>query len=134
MSNAGSAPSGFTVVEDADLRFVEGPAGQAFMCTVDDTTVVLEACFAAGVDAALLYAPNLTSRFFDLSSGEAGAVLQKLRTYRIRLAVVCPAGSVRFSNRFREMAHEEKRGGYFGVFESVEAAREWLKNSDHGRG
>ncbi len=134
MSNAGSAPSGFTVIEDAGLRFVEGPAGQAFMRTVDDATLVLEACFAAGVDSALLYAPNLTPRFFDLSSGEAGSVLQKLRTYRIRLAVVCPAGSVRFSRRFREMADEEKRGDYFGVFESVEAAREWLKNSDYFRG
>jgi hypothetical protein len=128
MSNAGRAPSGRTVVEDAGLRIVEGPPGQAFMRTVDDATLVLEACFAAGVDSTVLYAPNLTARFFDLSSGEAGAVLQKLRTYRIRLAVVCPEGSVRLSSRFGEMADEEKRGGYFGVFESVEAAWEWLKS------
>lgn len=134
MSNAGSGPSGLTVVEDAGLRFVEGPADQMLMRTVEEATLVLEACFAAGVDSAVLYAPNLTPCFFDLRSGEAGAVLQKLRTYRVRLAVVCPASHVQFSSRFREMADEEKRGDYFGVFESVEAAREWLKTSDYGDG
>ncbi|MBI1876606.1 MAG: DUF4180 domain-containing protein [Acidobacteria bacterium] len=30
---------------------------------------------------------NPHRRVFDLSSGEAGAVLQKLRNYRVRLAV-----------------------------------------------
>lgn len=45
-----------------------------------------------GAGSALLYAPNLTAKF-DLSSREAGAILQKLRDYRIRLAVVCPVVS-----------------------------------------
>ena len=35
----------------------------------------------------LLYASDLTN-FFDLSSGEAGAILQKLRTYGVLLAVL----------------------------------------------
>jgi len=87
---------------------------------------VLEACFSAGVSSALLYAPNLTLRFFDLSSGEAGAILQKLRTYRIWVAVVCPPGSVRFSTRFNEMTAEESGGEHFRLFESVPAARAWL--------
>jgi len=64
-----------------------------------------------------------------LSSGEAGAILQKLRDYRIRLAVVCAPGSVRFSSRFGEMVAEESRGNYFRVFESREAAREWLNGT-----
>jgi len=45
---------------------------------------------------ALLYSSNLPPAFFDLSSREAGTVLQKLRNYR------------------------------FGIFESREAALEWL--------
>ena len=128
MSNTGRAPSDLAVVEDAGFRFAEGPPGQPFMRTVDDAVLVLEACFSAAVDSVVLYAPNLTPGFFDLSSGDAGAVLQKLRNYRIRLAVVCPEGSVRFSSRFREMADEESRGEHFGLFESAGAAREWLKS------
>ena len=60
------------------------------------------------------------------SSGEAGAILQKLRTYRIRLAVVCPPDGARLSSRFGEMAVEEKRTGNFGLFESASEAQAWL--------
>lgn len=60
------------------------------------------------------------------SSGEAGAVLQKLRAYGVRLAVVCPAGSVQFSSRFGEMVAEERLRRHFGVFETRHDAREWL--------
>jgi len=99
------------------------------MRSIEDAGLVVEACFSNGVDCALLYAPNLTGRFFDLCSGESGAILQKLRNYRIRLAVVCTPGSVRFSSRFHEMAAEESRGNYFRLFESVEMAREWLSGT-----
>lgn len=75
---------------------------------------------------ALLYASNLSAGFFDLSSGEAGAILQRLRNYGVRLAVVCPPGSVQFS-RFGEMVAEERRRPDFGVFETRDAACEWLE-------
>jgi hypothetical protein len=94
---------------------------------IEDATLLVEACLSNRARTALLFAPNLTANFFDLSSGEAGAILQKLRQYRIRLAVVCPPGSVRFSSRFGEMVAEESRIGYFRILESVEAAREWLR-------
>jgi hypothetical protein len=86
----------------------------------------LSARFSGGVDAALLYADNLTDAFFDLSSGQAGAILQKLRNYGVRLAVVSRPGSVQFSSRFGEMLAEERQGRYFGLFETRRAAREWL--------
>jgi len=128
MSDPGQPPAELTVTEEAGVRFVEGPPGRPLMRSVEDAGLVVEACFSAGVDSALLYAPNLTGRFFDLSSGEAGAILQKLRTYRIRVAVVCPPGSVRFSSRFNEMMAEES-GEHFRLFESVPVAREWLHRS-----
>jgi hypothetical protein len=117
------------VSEEAGVRFVEGPPDRPLMRGTDDATLLVEACFSLRAKAALLYAPNLTQKFFDLSSGEAGAILQKLRNYRIRLAVVCPPGSVQFSSRFGEMVAEESRTGYFQVFESAAAAREWLSRT-----
>ena len=106
--------------------YVEGPAEVELLRKVDDVNVVIEACFSARIRSALLYAPNMTARFFDLSSGEAGAILQKFRTYRIRVALVCPPDSVRFSSRFPELMAEENRLPYFRFFESADAAREWL--------
>jgi Domain of unknown function (DUF4180) len=118
-----------TITQKSGASFVEGPPGLPLMRSIEDATLVVEACFSNRVSAALLYAPNLTDKFFDLSSGEAGAILQKLRNYRIRLAVVCTPDSIRFSSKFGEMASEESRTGYFQVFDSSTAAREWLSRT-----
>jgi hypothetical protein len=93
-----------------------------------ETNRLLEACFEARARAALLYAENLPPAFFDLSSGAAGEVLQKLRTYGgIRLAVVAaPDGPVRPSSRFGEMAAEERWKGHFALFDTADEARAWL--------
>ena len=108
---------------------MEGPPDRPLLRNVDDAGLVVEACFSGGVDSALLYAQNLTAAFFNLSSGEAGAILQKLRNYRIRIAVVCAPGSVRFSSRFGELVAEESAGNWFRVFESRPTAREWLSGA-----
>ena len=118
--------SGITAAEAEGRKVVEGPPGTALMARADDVARVIEACFSARTLSALLYAQNLTPAFFDLSSGEAGAILQKLRNYRIRLAVVCPPGQVAFSSRFGEMVAEESRGRHFRIFESRQAAWDWL--------
>jgi hypothetical protein len=118
-----------TIVEEAGIRFVEGPPGLPLMRGIEDARFLVEACFSNLAGAALLYPSNLTEKFFDLSSGEAGAILQKLRNYRIRLAVVCAPDSVRFSSRFGNMAAEESRTGYFQVFDSATAARQWLSRT-----
>jgi hypothetical protein len=115
-----------TVVTDAGVTIVEGAPEQHFMSSVTDTNRLMEACFSAGTRFLLLYAENLTPSFFDLSSGDAGDILQKLRNYGIRLAVVRDPARVRASSRFGEMAAEEDRGPHFRLFESREAARAWL--------
>jgi hypothetical protein len=111
-------------VEEGGLTTVEGQPGEAFMSGPGDVDLVLEACFAAGARSALLFAENMPDGFFDLSSGQAGSILQKLRNYRVRLAVV--GGSERFSSRFGEMVAEESKHSYFGVFETKDAGRAWL--------
>jgi hypothetical protein len=92
---------------------------------VDDVTALIECCLTHTIDRLILYPENLTDAFFDLSSGEAGAVLQALRNYRIRLAVVrTPALQV--SSRFGEMQEDERRGPYFRVFDTRSSAEQWL--------
>src|SRR5262245_29606261 len=115
------------VVDEGGVTIVEGPPDLDFMATAQDINRVIEACLSSGAPRALLYAANLPRNFFDLSSGDAGTILQKLRNYRIRLAVVCAPGRVRFSSRFGEMLGEERRGPHFGIFENRVEASEWLK-------
>jgi uncharacterized protein DUF4180 len=116
--------NGVRVVEENGVRVVEGEPGRGFLSRVEDASRIVEACLSARARSALLYSDNLPDRFFDLSSGQAGEILQKLRTYRMRLAVVCAPGAVRFSSRFAELVSAERQ--HFGVFDTRQAAREWL--------
>jgi hypothetical protein len=67
----------------------------------------------------------VTERFFDLSSGEAGEILQKLRNYHTRLAVV-HSPTRQLSRRFEELMIEENQMPHFRLFEDRPAAQEWL--------
>jgi hypothetical protein len=108
-------------VDESGLRFIEGDAGEPLIIRPDDTARVLEACLSSRVKTAMLYPANLPHAFFDLSSGQAGEILDKLRRYGVRLAIVCPSGTVSFSTRFLEILAQD-----FGVFEKRGAALEWL--------
>lgn len=114
------------VTGQGDVTFVEGAADETIMPTLDEVNRLIEVCFSEGTRALLLYPANLPPGFFDLSTRVAGEVLQKLRNYNIRLAVVCPPGSVTFSSRFAELLADEQRGAYFAVFEGRAAAVTWL--------
>jgi hypothetical protein len=115
----------FTVREVQGQRFVEGEPGQPHMKSDKDVTTIIEACFEHGVDRLLLYPENLTGEFFDLSSREAGEILQKLRNYHIRLAIV-RSPRLRLSSRFAELMADERPGSDFRLFDDRAAAEQWL--------
>ncbi|HSE43277.1 MAG TPA: DUF4180 domain-containing protein [Acidobacteriota bacterium] len=112
-------------IERNGKNFLQGPPGQKLLLNVSDVSLLVEACFNHSSKRLLLYPENLTEQFFDLSSQEAGSILQKLRTYNIRLAVLCPE-TQNFSARFKELMVEEKQNRYFNVFQNREEAQTWL--------
>ena len=115
-------------VDESGVLAVEGAPGHSFLSSVDEARRIIEACYEHNVDAALLYAENMPDGFFDLSSRQAGEILQRLRNYRIRLGIVCsPQSRNLFSSRFGEMLAEEQRGRDFAVFETRDEAWEWLR-------
>src|SRR5688572_24638922 len=78
---------------------------------VNDPADVLE-LFAAGLQGFVLDERQLSSAFFDLSSGFAGELLQKCSNYQLRVAVVIHDDSAR-SLSFRQFAVESNRRGAF---------------------
>jgi hypothetical protein len=108
------------------VRIVEGRPGQSCLTTIAETTLLIARCFEADTDLLLLYPHNLTPNFFDLSSREAGEILQKLQNYHIRLAVVCPPDSVQMSRRFGDLLAELHGGKDFQIFATRDAAWAWL--------
>ena len=111
--------------EHAGASFVEGTPGQPILERVTDVATLLEACFEHGTRRLLLYPENLTPHFFDLSSREAGEILQKLRNYHVHLAIV-RTPELQLSTRFGELLADEEREPYFRLFDERAAAVEWL--------
>jgi hypothetical protein len=114
------------LIEHQGVKITAGPPAQPLMTRADDVNRLLEACWSNGTHTLLLHVENLTPAFFDLSSGEAGSILQKLQNYHIRLAVVRPPESGELSQRFRELMVEEERRREFGLFPTREEALAWL--------
>jgi hypothetical protein len=113
-------------IADGNHAVLEGPPAAPLLRAADDVVALINACFEHGIRAVLLYPENLTPRFFDLSSGDAGTILQKLRNYRIRLAVVEAPGTPPHSQPFQALMLEENRGNDFRIFADRGAALAWL--------
>jgi hypothetical protein len=116
----------YTRGTEGRVTFLEGPPGRPLFRDAADLVSLMEECFAVPTRSALLYADNLPPGFFDVSSQQAGAFLQKLRNYRLRVAVVAPTGSVEMSSRFGELMAAEQRDRAFGLFDSRADALVWL--------
>jgi hypothetical protein len=122
----GGSVSGLVFVQTDSGGLLEGLRGEDLLRSGSDVSGVVEQCLSHRVSNLLLYAANLPDRFFDLSSGQAGAILQKLFQYRIRVAIVRLPDDPPLSKRFGEMMAEEKGRGRVALFDSVDAARAWL--------
>lgn len=85
----------------------------------------VRACIESGAGGILADDGALPPAFFDLSSGMAGDVVQRLTLYEIRMAIVVPDASVH-SGAFQDFAREANRGRWFRFFPDRARALAWL--------
>lgn len=95
-----------------------------------DPVAALVACIEQGSRTLLLERDALPASFFDLSSGVAGELAQKLVNYGVRMAAVVPDLAAH-SPRFREFVREANTGSQFHFYATREEAIDWL---EAGRG
>jgi hypothetical protein len=79
----------------------------------------------ARVGRLLLADGALPPEFFDLRTGVAGELVQRLVNYRLRMAVVVPDPGVH-SASFQDFAREASRSLDFRFFRTRAEAVEWL--------
>jgi hypothetical protein len=92
-----------------------------------DPVAMVAGCLERRVAGLLLGSDALPDSFFDLSTGVAGELVQKLVNYHIRMAAVVPDLAVR-PPRFREFAREANAGRQFRFFGTREEAVAWLES------
>ena len=74
----------------------------------------------------LLGEDDLAPEFFDLKSGLAGELFQKLVNYRVRTAIVLPHPEAH-GERFKELAYEHRTHPLIRFTTSFEEAEAWLR-------
>ncbi|MDB5539183.1 MAG: hypothetical protein JWQ89_910 [Devosia sp.] len=95
-------------ISDVTVAFYDGP----IIAREANATGVIGACYGQGIDLLAIAVESLADDFFWLSSGLAGAVLQKFQNYGFRVAIL---GDIsRFtaeSPSLRDFVHESNRRG-----------------------
>jgi hypothetical protein len=114
------------VIRIAEKQYLAGVPGKKLIQTEEDITQILELCYENDTNRVLLYAENFSDQFFDLSSGEAGRILQKFSIYFLKVAAVLNLDVVPHSQKFGELAVEVNRGNQFRIFDDLEQAESWL--------
>jgi hypothetical protein len=106
--------------------------GKRFLVCAGPIRSPSDALELVGSDALglVVLAEHLPPEFFDLRTGFAGELLQKLENYRLRVAAVFPTEEG-YGERFREFLFEaRRRGGTFRAFGAREDAERWLTDGD----
>jgi PadR family transcriptional regulator AphA len=86
----------------------------------------VRACIESGERKLLIDHDALPAEFFDLSTGVAGSMVQKLTQYEIRMAAVVRDSSIH-SQPFQDFAREANTGrSWFRFFPDRESAVAWL--------
>jgi hypothetical protein len=90
-----------------------------------DPVAALRSCIDRGRRALLFDHGTLPAAFFDLGTGVAGELVQKLINYHVRMAAVVPDLAAH-SPRFTEFAREANLGPQFRFFATRQEAINWL--------
>lgn len=91
-----------------------------------DVDAILSAARQHGAHGVLLYEQLLPPDFFRLSTGFAGAFIQKLLNYRISVALVLD-GPRADNPHYEAYVAEARHGRQFRAFDNAQAARRWLQ-------
>ena len=112
------------LIEKKNHRFVEAVGAKDQIECEKDIVTLIGLCAEFSADRLLLHGDILSSAFFDLKSGQAGMILQKLVNYQIKTAAVLLRNQV--GGKFGEFVVETNHGHHFRVFFERDEAERWL--------
>lgn len=97
------------------------------ICIFDESGLfdLLSCSYEQDADRFLLHDRHFCSSFFDISSGLAGAFMQKLTNYRHKTAIVVDE-TTKTSALFSQMTRDANRLGCVHFFKNDEDAVQWL--------
>lgn len=114
------------VITKASGRYLAGVRGKRLIEKDSDVSDLIGVCYEKDAFVVLLYKENLPDGFTKLQTGQAGMVINKFITNKIKLAVVVDEADLD-KGKFAEMVTEVNRyNSLFHVFADASLAEEWL--------
>ncbi len=96
-----------------------------FISTVAQGSDMVGNLYFDGFSAVILYAGQIASEFFNLSTGMAGEILQKFSNYRMRLAIVGNFSELPSPSLHAFISESNKQGNILFVESLDEALTRW---------
>ncbi|MFJ6614759.1 DUF4180 domain-containing protein [Streptomyces sp. NPDC091289] len=122
------------VVEHHGVPVLVCAADGATIATVQDALDQLIGAAFQGAEIVAVPSTRLDDRFFDLSTGFAGEVLQKFANYRLRLVVVGDIGRhLAASSALPDLVREANRGRDIWFLPDLDALVDRLAPGAAGR-
>ncbi len=106
-----------------DHRIIVASDSAIHIRSFADISEAVSACI--GTEGLVLTEFDLGPEFFDLRSGLAGELFQKLINYKIRVALVLPDPEA-YGERFGELAYEHTTHSMIRFVRSKEEAKAWI--------
>jgi hypothetical protein len=113
----------YKIAEFNDTKYLDFKSEK--LSSEEDGLEFINTCFDTGIKLIMLHEEMISHEFFDLKTGLAGFILQKIITYYIKAALVMKDDS-KLVGRFKEMADESNKRDDFRVFMNREDAEKWL--------
>lgn len=92
-------------------KYIEGIEGVCFITEEKDILDLMGAGYQDDITRVLLHESNLDPDFFDLRTGLAGAIMQKLAMYGFKAVFIIQPDKLQ--GRFGEFVREANRGNQF---------------------
>jgi hypothetical protein len=116
------------VVDHCGKRYAESRSAGAFISSPQDILDLLVWGMENNIDLFLLNESDLARDFFELRTGLAGDILQKISNYGVRVAIVGSFATIR-NRRFRELMFESNKGTLVRFASTKDEALSWLVRS-----
>jgi len=114
----------YQVMEKNNEKYILLDANGGQILTEQDGLDLIAVCVRGDTKKLLMRSENLSDDFLRLSTGVAGAVMQKFANYGIRAAVILEEASTK--GRFKEFLSESNAGNIFRAYATYKEAEDWL--------
>jgi hypothetical protein len=115
----------YKVIEKYGKKYIEVKSSSVKINSEQDALDLISLCFEHGINIMVINDTVLSDDFFNLKTGIAGAIIQKLVNYSIKTGIVI-LNERDVNERFKEFALEANKGNNFRIFYNSSDTEKWI--------